>query len=69
MIENIRRAEFDLPTDQREHTEHFAGLSSLLNKPLLEQIEQLTSTIIKTSSITSAEGDQGKVGTLLDKLV
>jgi len=66
ILENIRRAELDLPRDGRKHTKQIAELSTLLNKPLLEQIEQLTSTIIKTSSTTRIKGDPEKVGTLLN---
>lgn len=66
ILENIKRAELSLPGGGPKHTKQTAELSILLNQPLLEQIEQLTSTIIKTPSSTRMEGDPEKVSTSLN---
>ena len=64
ILDNIRQAELDFPGGQNA-PKNAAGSSNTLNKPLLEQIEQLTSTVIRMPSTLPTEVDQTKVVTIL----
>ncbi len=62
ILENIKKAEVDLLTSGQPTAESTAALRDVLNKALLEQIEQLTSTVIRTSRLISPEKYQSEVG-------
>ena len=61
ILNSIERAELDLPTSDLKATNGAASLGDVLNKSLLVQIEQLTSTIVRTSRCTLSNGDQEKL--------
>ena len=65
VLESIREVELDLSFGGHIATKSTAGPGKLLNKAILEQIEQLTSTVIRASSAAPPEGHQKKVGKLL----
>ena len=61
ILDSIEQVELDLPTNDKKATRGTATLDDVLNKSLLVQIEQLTSTIIRTSRHTRLDGDQEKL--------
>ena len=61
ILDSIVQVELDLPTNGQTALKRAATLDGVLNRSLLMQIEQLTSTIIRTSRRTQMDGGQEKL--------